>query len=157
MSKHICKNCKHWHHISNFCEDGNCRINPPIRTSYDSTTVWPKTKHDDFCGEFEKSGVLEPQSCLKIEEVCPTCNKTTHLLWKNPLNPVKYGGCLDCMSMWVIEDPPKEEPKEKYTLYECPNCSKHESVYGSYNEDTWICNHCGKEYGFVSWEKVSNE
>ncbi len=44
---------------------------------------------------------------------------------------------------------------EGHTLYECPNCSHQELVYDNFNEETFVCPACGKEYGFVSWVVVT--
>jgi len=50
-----CESCAHWQ------INGTCHRNPPqtIWTGAALVTVWPKTKSDDGCGEYEhKSSAL---------------------------------------------------------------------------------------------------
>ncbi len=147
MSNCICKNCKYYGNMT--ANLGLCQRHPPQVFNFYQVpeSRWPQVAHDDFCGEFEKKG--SPQ------KVCRNCLKAAKLKWVDHQSQT----CSECghtvLNGEILIDPPKEEPKKNYSIYECPNCSHKQNIDDNYNKDTMWCAECWNTCGFTSWELVS--
>lgn len=50
-----CENCRFWKRYFAEDSDGICRIRRPLIDDR-GNTIWPETREDDWCGEFESKG-----------------------------------------------------------------------------------------------------
>ena len=68
----ICCNCRYWHEMVDGCGRGECRRRAPLfypRHDGGFFTAWPKTEHEEWCGECNSRPPQEKYHDRPIDEL----------------------------------------------------------------------------------------